>query len=266
MNRVERDRYIAWVGLTYSDVQIWGQYDRLIDFIYKEYPKTKQRFEQIAFPILSVLSHGIELALKENIKFFREYHESPHLTKFENWILLMKSHDLKDLAFEFKAGYTKLHRKVKAEKEYLTEFSKYYKKLEELIKILNRSTETYRYSFKIDNKGNIIKRSIDDSVIIDFYYVKELFEDVKILFLGAPNSLGIYTDYIDYKKGNPEYKKGKGYLYCQRLYYTEHFLEEIKKKLSQDLHSLPNDIWLDKKTGENFEVKVWESHIYIIAI
>jgi hypothetical protein len=266
MTRIERERYVAWVGLSYDDVQIWGQYERLVDFIFDAYPKANRRFDEISLPTLFTISHAIELALKENIKFFKKYHGSQHLTKFDSWAMLIKSHDLEALAFEFKAAYMKLHEKVKAEEGDKREFLKYYAELEKLIKILDRNTETYRYSLKLDNEGQVIKKSIDHSKTIDLYTLKTLFDSVKTLFIGAPNSLGRYTDFIDYKNGNPDYKKGRGFLYCQRLNYTEHFLDSVKATLNEQLTPLANGTWMNSKTGENFEIQVWEGNIYIIAI
>ena len=266
MDRIERDKFIAWVGMTYDDVQIWGQYERLVDFIFQEFPKTKRRFDEISLPTLFTLSHAIELALKENIKFFKQYHESDHLTKFDDWTHLIKSHNLKSLASEFKIAYNKLHKKVNASQEDKVEFSKYYKKLIELIEILDRNTETYRYSLKLGNDGEIVKKSISNSKKIDFLQVKRLFDEVKTLFIGAPNSMGVYTDYIDYKKGNPEYKKGKGFLYCQKLHYTDHFLENVKERLNDQLTLIAENHWFDPITNENFEIQVWKNDIFIIAI
>lgn len=266
MTRIERERYVAWVGLSYDDVQIWGQYERLVDFIFEEYPKTNRRFDEISLPTLFTISHAIELALKENIKFLQKYHTSPHLTKFGTWAMLVKSHDLDALAFEFKTAYLKLHEKVKGEESDKREFLKYFTELEKLIGILDRNTETYRYSLKLDNTGQIIKKSIHHSKTIDLFDLKETFDSVKTLFIGAPNSLGRYTDFIDYKNGNPDYKKGKGFLYCQRLHYTDHFLESVKATLNEQLTPLANGTWMDARTGENFEIQVWEGNIYIIAI
>lgn len=145
MTKVEQRKYIAWVGYTQGDIQIWGQYEKLFDFIFEEYPKSGRRFDEISFPTLFTLSHALELGLKENIKFFKEYHDSDHLSKFENWTFLMKSHDLNSLSDEFKSGYYKLHKKVNANKEDKVEFVRYYKFLEELTSLIDRNTETYRY-------------------------------------------------------------------------------------------------------------------------
>lgn len=63
------------------------------------------------------------------------------------------------------------------------------------------------------------------------------------------------------------YKKGKGYLYCQKLHYTEYFIENIvKPNLDADLVKTQNDTWLDAESGEIFEIQVWNSDIYIVAI
>lgn len=266
MNRLERDKYIAWVGYTIGDIQIWGQYERLFDFIFEEFPKTKRRFDEISLPTLFTLSHAIELGLKENIKFFKKYHESKHLSKFGNWTLLTKSHDLKSLAEEFKSGYNKLHKMVGADREHKEEFNKYYKSLEKLISLLDRNSETFRYYLKIDNKGDRIKESIEHTKKIDFIEITEHFDQVKTLLIGAPNSLGTYTDFIDYQKAHPDYKKGKGYLYCQKLHYTEHFLENVKENLDKSHRRIKEDRWFDTKTGENFEIEVYKSNIYIIAV
>lgn len=135
-----------------------------------------------------------------------------------------------------------------------------------MISLLDRTSETYRYYLKLDNKGDKIKESIDHSKKIDFLEIKKLFDNVKTLLIGAPNSLGTYTDFIDYQKAHPKYKKGKGYLYCQKLHYTEHYLENVKEKLDENLTRIKDSRWFDTKTGENFEIEVFKDDIYIIAV
>lgn len=266
MDKLERDRFNAWVGHSNSNGIIWGQYERLFEFIFVEFSKTNRRFDEISIPMLSILSHAIELGLKENIKLFSQYHKSKHLTEFENLTSLIKSHDLKSLSKEFKTGYFKLHKKVDALSEDKLMFNNYFKELQKLIKILERNTETYRYAFKIDNQGNFVKDSIKYSKIIDFLTLKELFTAVQILLIGAPNSLGRYIDYIDFKEENPEYDKGKGYLYCQKLAHSEHFLLDVKNNLNDLFTKIEDNRWLDSNSGENYELQVWKNNIYIISI
>jgi hypothetical protein len=78
--------------------------------------------------------------------------------------------------------------------------------------------------------------------------------------------MGIYTDYIDFKKNNPEYKKGKGKLYCQRLHYSEHFLEKVKENLDQNFKRISENLWIDQKNYSNYEIQVWNNDIYVIEI
>ncbi|MFZ1790803.1 MAG: hypothetical protein WAT92_20940 [Saprospiraceae bacterium] len=265
-NKIERDRFITYIGQTYNNIQIWGQYERMVDFFFDEYSKTHRRFDEIAQPFLFTISHAIELALKENIKFFEQYVKSKQLTKFDIWPHLLKSHDLDALSSEFKIFFYRFHKQVNASQEDKDEFNKYYQTLEKLNGILERNAETFRYSEKLDNDGKTIKLSIKPNKRIDLIEVKSMFDDLKNLFIGAPNAMGVYTDYLDFKKGHPEYKKGKGKLYCQRLPYTEYFLEKLKEKLSQDLSKVNENLWLDPKNYSNFEIQVWENNIYIIEI
>lgn len=267
LNLAEKDRFVAYVGMYGdNDTSIWGQYQRLVDFIFKTYPDTGRRFDEIAIPTLHTISHGVELAIKENIKFFNDYSESEHVTKFGTMAELLKSHDLSDMAAEFKMAYMRLNRKLRLGKEEQAEFNKYFGALEKLIKILERSSETYRYSTKIGKNGEFIKMSIDGRKKVDFLALKALLDPVEALFIGAPNSVGHYTDFIDYQRAHPEYKRGKGFLYCQRLHYTKWYLEQLITRFDKELTKVRDGVWFDPKRGENFEIQVWNNDIYIIAI
>ena len=266
MNKIEKDKYIIYVGQTYNNVQIWGQYERMVDFLFDEFSKTGRRFDEIAQPLLFTISHAIELALKESIKFFQSYNSQKQLTEFDNWTLLIKSHDLSLLSKEFKIVFYRFHKQVKASISEKEEFNKYYKILEQLNLILERNTETYRYSEKLDNAGKTIKTSIKPNKKIDLLEVKEMFDGLKNLFMGAPNAMGIYTDYIDFQNNNPDYTKGKGKLYCQRLPYSQHFLENVKTTLNQELKQLNENLWLDTNNYNNYEIQVWQNDIYIIEV
>lgn len=265
MDKKAKDKFITYIGQTDDNIQIWGQYERMVDFLFEEFPKTNRRFDEIAQPLLFTISHAIELALKENIKFFKQYVNPKYLTKFAGWTNLLKSHNLDNLTSEFKIFYDRLHKQVNAPNEDKEKFNKYYEILENLNKILERNVETYRYSEKLDKDGNAIEQSIKSNKKIDLLEVKSMFDDLKNLFMGAPNSMGVYTDYLDFKKNNLEYTKGKGKLYCQRLYYTEHFLAQVQEKLTQDLQKIGENLWLDTN-GSSYEIQVWDKDIYIIEI
>lgn len=188
--------------------------------------------------------------------------------EWQKWPNLIKSHNLNDLANEFKVLYYRFHKQVSAKKDDKAEFNGYLKALQKLIEILERTSETFRYSKKIDTDGSYIKDSIPTIKKIDLLELKRLYDEVNPLFVGAVNSMGIYTDYIDFIKENPEFTKGLGYLYCLKLHYSKEFLDKIKTHYlkKQGLMEIKDNVWMSKETGENFEIKVWQGNIYIIAI
>lgn len=263
----DQDMYIAYLGM-YADnnTAIWGQYERLVDFIYEQFPATKLRFDVIAAPLLHTMAHSIELALKENIRFFREYHEIETLKNFDTWKDLEKSHDLTKLGDEFHLDYFRLHNKLRLGEDQRLEFNKYEQPLKELLDILDRSSETFRYATKMDKNGGFVKMAIENQKTFDLVKIKSLYDETKTLFIGAPNSLGRYTDFIDYQRANPKYDAGKGYLLCQRLHYTAYFLEQHKKWLGENMTQIRPGLWFDPSTGENYEIQVMGQDIYIIAV
>lgn len=266
MNVAERDTWIAYVGWADNNGSIWGHYNRLVDYLFESYPKTKRRFDEISIPFLHTISHGIELGLKENIAFFMEYSQTKNLTKFERLVDLEKSHELDKLADEFQIFYYRLHKQLGLDKDEKLEFVKYFDFLIDLIKILDRSAETYRYATKIDKDGKVLKASIDRQKKIDFLQVKALYEKVNILLIGAPNSIGRFTDFIDYQRANPKYLGGKGFLYCQRLHYTDWFHKKLVEDLDKKFTKIKDNLWYDSDTKENYEVQVFEDNMYIIAV
>lgn len=264
----EANRHLSYVGHANSNGIIWGQYERLVDFIFETYSSTTRRYDEISLPLLNTISHGIELAIKENIAFFNQYSGIETTAKFDDFTALMKSHDLTDLSKEFKSAYYRVLKKLKVNSDQKDEFNKYFKKLEKLLLTLNRSAETFRYAHKIGKKGDIIRPSIERTKIIDFLELKELYEESKTLFIGAPNSIGEYTDFVDYQLAHPEFKRGKGYLYCQRLSYSEWYFSDLQRKVEQEWNwtKIRDHVYFDPKTKENYEFKHWNHDIYIIAI
>jgi hypothetical protein len=264
----KKNRNMSYVGWADSNQAIWGQYERMVDFLFQEYDKTQRRYDEISIPLLNTISHAIELALKENIIFFNTYSGRQSTSKFENFTTLMKSHNLDRLAAEFKVAFDYVHKKLKITKDQKTEFNTYYAKLEKLLKILERNAETFRYSHKLDKDGNLVKPSIPQNKKIDFLQIKELYQSVKTLFIGAPNGIGHYTDFVDYQKGNPNFKRGKGYLYCQRLPYDLWLFEKLHEEAVKEKKwvKIREHVYFDPQTKENYEITHWNGDIYIIAI
>ncbi len=264
----EKSRNQAYIGWASSNQAIWGQYERMVEFIFAEYDKTNRRYDEIALPLLHTISHCIELAMKENIIFFNTYSGSSQTFKFENFTSLMKSHDLDLLSTEFQAAYYRVQKKLSVNDEEKIQFNTYFAKLEELLALLDRSAETFRYAHKLNKDGSLVKPSIDQNKKIDFQEIKKLYEGVKTLFIGAPNSIGHYTDFIDYQQAHPKFKRGKGYLYCQRLSYDPWYFEHLHEMVVEEKKwiKVREHVYFDPETMENYEITHWNGDIYIIAI
>ena len=265
MNRRQREKYKAWIGYIDTDARIWGQYKSMVDFIYEKYPSTNRRFEIIAIPLLFTISHAIELGLKENIKYLKKYSQSNLLTAFQNWILLVKSHDLKGLSKEFKSQFNKTCKKLKVEKSIKLEFKNLFKELEKLIDLLERGAETFRYANKLDNKGEFVKTSINFEKKIDFYEIEKAFKEVDKLLTHSADVISHYTDYVNLIEEKPQYKNGyKNHLWCTALYVGGGVDDNIRERFNREMIQQGTDKWLDKEQGESIEMIIHKNHAYLL--
>lgn len=265
MDKRQRHKYKAWVGLINSDSQIWGQYEAMVDFIFKEYPKTNQRFEVIATPLLFTISHAIELGLKENIKYLKKYSQSNLLSAFQNWTILTKSHDLKSLSKEFSSQFNKTYKKLKIDNDLKLEFKQLFKQLEKLLILLERGAETYRYANKLDNKGDFIKESIGYDKKIDFLDLELVFKEVIKLLTHSVDVISDYTDYVDFVHKHPQFKSGyKNHLWCQALHVGGGSDERIRERFNSKMIDKGNDVWFDQESGETIEMQIDGNFLYLL--
>lgn len=100
INNRELDRLKAYVGHSYSDMNLVGQYENAVDILINQIIKEKHRVDTIAHPLLYLMRHSIELGLKENVKYLKKYSKLP--------ILKSKTHTLSDLFSEFEKHYSKI--------------------------------------------------------------------------------------------------------------------------------------------------------------
>ncbi|AEE48912.1 hypothetical protein [Haliscomenobacter hydrossis] len=265
MDKRQRENYKAWIGYINSDSRIWGQYTDMVDFVYKEYPKTKQKFEVIAIPLLFTMSHAIELGLKENIMHLKKYSQSKLLTAFNDWMILVKSHNLKGLSKEFNSQFNKTCKKLGVENDIKAGFNKLYGELEKIIVVLEKGTETYRYANKLDNKSEFVEKSLEFEKKIDFYELEKLFTEVDKLLTRTTNLISEYTDYVDLVEAHPQYKIGyKNRLLCRALYVGGGTDLKIRKKFDKEMIRQEDDKWFDKDQGESIEMVIHDDHVYLL--
>ena len=75
LGRVEMDRLQAYVGYSHSEMNLVGQYENVVDILVNKIIEDGSRVDLIAHPLLYLMRHSIELALKENIKYLNKYSE-----------------------------------------------------------------------------------------------------------------------------------------------------------------------------------------------
>lgn len=143
----------------------------------------------------------------------------------------------------------------------------YYSKAVQLIGILNTTTVSYRYSYKINNNGAKIKNAIPFNKTVDLYEVKQLFFDVSCLLLYTSNVLSYWTDYYDYTIKFPMYKKGVGYLKKPKLYVAfKEFEMLFIERLDEQFERRDENLWYDSEENEFMEVQIDGTDFYVIVI
>jgi len=73
LTKRELDRLKAYIGQANSDMNLVGQYENAIDILINHIVKKGDRIDLIASPLLYLIRHSIELALKENIRYLNKY-------------------------------------------------------------------------------------------------------------------------------------------------------------------------------------------------
>ena len=97
LGKREMERLKAYVGYSHSDMNLVGQYENAVDILFNHIIENKQRIDVIAHPLLYLMRHSIELALKENIRYLNKY-SNLGLSK-------IKTHSIDDLFIEFEEEF-----------------------------------------------------------------------------------------------------------------------------------------------------------------
>jgi len=248
----------------------------LVNDIVEYYKTDYSKFNFTTIPILHLMSHAIELGLKENIlemhKIFPE-HKPNH--KFEEYNDYEKSHDvfkLHNLLKSFVSHSFKVLPQINFESK------KAYKvKLEKLglfISEVNPKSSSYRYSSRIKSDGT--KESIVDwNKKIDILQVYKDFKDAQIMLFHTLDLFELYYGYKILRDEKPDYQRGIGRLALpinrwgrnattnEKVSDITRFLERYKKEGSSVYNQsedqkiiktiLPNHIFFNEKTSEFLE-------------
>ena len=193
-NDYSRDKFEAYLGNYLNFWSYLNTYHNAFNALIDDVNKTKLHVDRIAYAMLFLVRHCLELGFKANIRYFQKYSERKEFTNSD-------SHILKNLfdGFKLHVTYTIKNLKdkfdIEVEQADKTEFAEYCKEVESLIdqfEIIDRTSINFRYP--VDNNNNFVFKQGDKVNILD---IKEVFDKAMVLLYHTSDVFAKYTDYAD---------------------------------------------------------------------
>lgn len=199
MTQIERNNWTeyqfnAFIDYYQSFPSYLGSYKRSFDILIKDVLVTNLHVDHIAYPILFLARHCMELGLKTNIRYFAKYSGKDDYVK-------AGTHDLENLFSAFKMHVDKTFETLKAkysiqvekdDKKSFKEMCNEVEKLNNTFHLLDKNSDAFRYP--VDKEQNPSFKKGERINIID---VAELLEKSMILFFHTADVFAKYTDYAD---------------------------------------------------------------------
>lgn len=199
MTKIERNKWTehqfnAYVDYYLSFPSYLESYKRSFDILIKDVLATKSHVDYIAYPILFLARHCMELGLKTNVRYFAKYSGKDDYVK-------AGTHDLENLFKSFKMHLERTFENLKekygieVEKEDKKSFKDLCNEVEKLnstFHAIDKNSDAFRYP--IDKGQNPSFKKGERINIID---VAELLEKSMTLFVHTADVFAKYTDYAD---------------------------------------------------------------------
>ncbi|MGG6231463.1 hypothetical protein [Tenacibaculum sp. SDUM215027] len=199
MTQIERNKrtehqFNAFIDYYLSFPNYLGSYKRSFDILIKDVLVTDFHVDYIAYPILFLARHCMELGLKTNIRYFAKYSEKDDYVK-------AGTHDLENLFRAFKMHVDKTFETLKTkygieverdDKKSFKELCEEVEKLNNTFHLLDKNSDAFRYP--IDKKQNPSFKKGERINVID---IAELLEKSMTLFVHTADVFAKYTDYAD---------------------------------------------------------------------
>jgi|SRR6218665_79879 len=253
-NLTERDKYrlIAYIGYSNSDMDLVGQYRNAINILINQIVEEKSRIGIIACPLLYLMCHTIELALKENIRYLKEY------SKLD--IGKLKTHALDELLLNFEKHYNKIATENNFNDELKNEYNNYLSELKSSIVTLGVDSSSFRYIYSADEskETNCIKT-------INVFDLKNKFDKSMIFLIHISDAISQYTDYIDYTKFDKTIKNDSLGIVLYR--FDKSRKDWLIEKLNEE-HKIinPKLVWFDEKEKYFIHLKLANKKCYAIPM
>ena len=189
-----RAQFNAYIGTYLSFGGYLESYSNAFEVLIKEVHKTGFHVDHLAYPILFIARHCLELGFKSNIRYFSKYSQKDNSTK-------KAGHYLEGLFNDFKLHVRETIRVLKTnygieiDKEDIKDFEMYCKDVEKLTNIfhsLDKSSDSFRYP--VDRNNN---NSFDYKETINLLDIKELFDRSIILLKFTTSLFEKYTILVD---------------------------------------------------------------------
>lgn len=199
MTQIERNKrtehqFNAYIDYYLSFPSYLGSYKRSFDILLKDALLTNSHVDYIAYPILFLARHCMELGLKTNIRYFSTYSNKVDYVK-------AGTHDLKKLFDAFKMHVEKTFDNLKTkygieiEKEDKKSFKDLCNEVEKLnntFHAIDKNSDAFRYP--VDKEQN---PSFEKGERINIIDVAELLEKSMSLFVHTADVFAKYTNYAD---------------------------------------------------------------------
>lgn len=252
ISKRQSDRLTAFIGFSYSDMNLVGQYENAVDILINQIIEEKNRVDTIAHPLLYLMRHSIELGLKVNIKYLEKYSKLT-ITKF-------KTHTLSDLFSEFEKHYNKIALENNFENELKSEYDKYSTDLKDVIKALGDDWSSFRYVYATDGK-----KVFADTETINVFELKKKYDNSIIFITHTSDAISPYTDFIDYSSYDISIKnESLGFVkYCFDLNQKDWLIEKLNEKYNIIEE---NKIWLDEAEKQFLHLKSTSNKCYVIPM
>jgi hypothetical protein len=252
LGKIEKNRLQAYIGHSNTDMNLVGQYDNAIDILVNKIIEDKLNIDFIAHPLLYLIRHSTELALKENIRYLNKY----SLLGLGG----LKTHSIHTLYEEFERHYNEIAINLNFKEIFKDEYEKYANDLRILIKKLGEDWSSFRYVNS--TKGNKI---FSYSETVDIYDLKRRYDNSRVLLLYTADLISPYTDFIDYIKFDTSViDEGFGrVLFCVPSFQKESLIEKMNNEYQEVKE---NKIWFDKTRNYNLHLKIADEKYYIIPI
>lgn len=189
-----RARYEAYIG-SYPD--FWSYlraYHNAFKSLVENLDMRRSNVDSVAYPLLFLARHCMELGFKANIRYFEKYSEKvDHVNS--------KSHNLEALFNAFKIHVNAMVKNIeekfasKFDPDDIRSFSEYcdeVNKLNSQFHLLDKGSYSFRYP--VDNDNNAVFAPDQKINVLD---VIELFEKTMTLLYYTANVFEKYTDYAD---------------------------------------------------------------------